>query len=142
MDNLGYSYSHEDDGSHTPCEQNGTFGQISMANGPSSHSSEKPNGIPKIIEAENQLEESEEDEQNSSSISPGRCGIFCWKPRWLQRFPTRNWFIAVFLVAACIKGMSGSYYPATISSMEKRLKLSTETIGEQLLVLDNIVMSS
>lgn len=71
----------------------------------------------------------EEEEEQDASMTPARCGIFFWKPDCLQRFPTKRWFIAVFLLATTIKGMSGSYFPSTISSVEKRLKVSTETIG-------------
>lgn len=129
MDNLGYSNSKDDEEENYvphpgPTAVSPEVGSISNNNILKSDFDSSTNGQV-IADTGN----SNIDGEPSPSIRPGRCGIFCWKPEWLQRFPTKRYFIAVFLFATTIKGMAGSYFPSTISSVEKRLKISTETIG-------------
>ncbi len=122
MDNLGYSFSYtDDDDDDKPPAYDVSTTIVPAQNNISTEAKQKQVGDG---EEGDHYEVSTEEE-----IIPGRCGIFCWKPQWMQRFPTKHWFIAVFLLAIIIKGMSGSYFPSTISSVEKRLKVSTETIG-------------
>jgi hypothetical protein len=59
-----------------------------------------------------------------------RCGIGCFKPSWIQMFATKRAFMLVFSVLAVIQGMSWAYFTATITTLEKRFKISSQTAGK------------
>lgn len=58
-----------------------------------------------------------------------RCGIWGWRPEWLQKLVSQNSFITAFVLSGVLNGASWSYFSASISTMEKRLKISSETTG-------------
>jgi len=60
---------------------------------------------------------------------PERCGIGCCSPNWIQRMATRQAFMMVFSILAIVQGMSWSYFTATITTLEKRFKISSQTAG-------------
>lgn len=59
-----------------------------------------------------------------------RCGLGCFTPDWIQQFATKRAFMVVFTLLGVIQGMSWSYFSATISTLEKRFKISSETAGK------------
>ena len=67
-----------------------------------------------------------------------RCGLGPFQPAWLQRFATKQVFMLVFSVLSVIQGMSWAYSTATITTLEKRFKISSRTIGKSggLVLLD------
>jgi hypothetical protein len=58
-----------------------------------------------------------------------RCGIGSWRPQFLQEFVTKPSFIGVFIITGVLHGAAWSYFTASISTLEKRLKMSSETTG-------------
>lgn len=72
-----------------------------------------------LVENDRELEES----------SDYRCGLGCFSPDWIQPFATKRVFMIVFSLLGVIQGMSWSYFSATISTLEKRFKISSETAG-------------
>ncbi|OXA52219.1 solute carrier organic anion transporter family member 74D isoform X2 [Folsomia candida] len=61
-----------------------------------------------------------------------RCGVWSWRPEFLQHFATPNAFIGVFIVTGVLNGACWSYFTSSISTMEKRLQISSETTGALL----------
>jgi hypothetical protein len=58
-----------------------------------------------------------------------RCGIGCFSPSWIQKLATKQAFMIVFSLLAIIQSMSWSYFTATITTLEKRFKISSQTAG-------------
>jgi len=58
-----------------------------------------------------------------------QCGIGAFKPQWIQKFATKKAFMVVFTLLGVIQGMTWSYFTATISTLEKRFKISSQTAG-------------
>jgi len=66
---------------------------------------------------------------NSDDPELNKCGMGCFKPEWIQRFATKRAFMLVFSILAVIQGMSWAYFTATITTLEKRFKISSQTAG-------------
>lgn len=58
------------------------------------------------------------------------CGIFSYHPKWLQKFASKKTFTAVFSMLAIVQVMSSTYLSATITTLEKRFKISSQTTGQ------------
>jgi hypothetical protein len=58
-----------------------------------------------------------------------RCGIGGWRPRFIQQFASKNAFTSVFVLTGIMQGCSWAYFTSTISTMEKRFKMSSENTG-------------
>jgi hypothetical protein len=58
------------------------------------------------------------------------CGFGPFRPEWIQRFATKKAFMVVFTLLGVIQGMTWSYFTATISTLEKRFKISSQTAGK------------
>lgn len=57
-------------------------------------------------------------------------GIRSWRPKWLQRFATRNWMLFWMCWFCTMQGLIvNGLIPSTISTIERRFQLSTSTIG-------------
>ncbi|GMR30135.1 hypothetical protein PMAYCL1PPCAC_00330, partial [Pristionchus mayeri] len=59
-----------------------------------------------------------------------QCGLGKWRPQWLQRFGTRHWMLFWLCWYCAIQGLIvNGLVPSSISTIERRFKLSTSTIG-------------
>lgn len=57
-------------------------------------------------------------------------GIGQWRPKWIQRFATKNWMLLWLCWFCTIQGIIvNGLVPSTISTIERRFQLSTSTIG-------------
>lgn len=59
------------------------------------------------------------------------CGIGPFKPEWMQKFASKKAFMLVFSLLAIIQSMCWAYFTATITTLEKRFKISSQTAGEK-----------
>jgi hypothetical protein len=57
------------------------------------------------------------------------CGIGGFEPRWLQKLSSKKSYVLVYgLIGTCDLAI-GSYFVATISTIEKRFKIPSRTSG-------------
>jgi hypothetical protein len=57
-------------------------------------------------------------------------GLGQWRPKWVQRFATKNWMLLWLCWFCTIQGIIvNGLVPSTISTIERRFHLSTSTIG-------------
>ncbi|CAL8072089.1 unnamed protein product [Orchesella dallaii] len=68
----------------------------------------------------------DDDEENHKDM---RCGLGCFSPEWIQSYATKRVFMVVFTLLGVIQGMTWSYFTATITTLEKRFKISSQTAG-------------
>eukprot|EP00096_Caligus_rogercresseyi_P000386 TRINITY_DN10819_c0_g1_i1.p1 TRINITY_DN10819_c0_g1~~TRINITY_DN10819_c0_g1_i1.p1 ORF type:complete len:638 (+),score=117.03 TRINITY_DN10819_c0_g1_i1:123-2036(+) len=57
------------------------------------------------------------------------CGIGNWRPKWLQRFATRRFYISVYCIVGVIHGMLFSYFSTILSTIEKKFGLKSQEIA-------------
>lgn len=67
-----------------------------------------------------------------ANMSQNRCGISCWHPIWLQKFANIKWFTLVYGLLGTVQGISSMYIVITLTTMEKRFKIKSQTTGETL----------
>ncbi|OQV15395.1 Solute carrier organic anion transporter family member 5A1 [Hypsibius exemplaris] len=65
----------------------------------------------------------------SSLIDDLSCGIFGWRPAWLQCFRSMKVFMACYVVLGVFHGMYGSYLGPVIPSIEKRFGFTSKEVG-------------
>ncbi|KAF4523689.1 hypothetical protein B566_EDAN006060 [Ephemera danica] len=58
-----------------------------------------------------------------------RCGLGPWRPAWLQRLASKKSFVVVYGLIGMVQFALASYFVATISTMEKRFKIPSQTSG-------------
>lgn len=58
------------------------------------------------------------------------CGIFGVSPKWLQRYVTQRCFLVVYGLLGTIQAMSSLYFVVTLTTIEKRFKIPSQTTGE------------
>ncbi len=51
------------------------------------------------------------------------CGLFGWRPRWLQRFVTPKAFIALLSIIGLLGTIIFSYLTVVLSTIERRFGL-------------------
>uniref|UniRef100_A0A1I7YCS9 Solute carrier organic anion transporter family member n=2 Tax=Steinernema glaseri TaxID=37863 RepID=A0A1I7YCS9_9BILA len=57
-------------------------------------------------------------------------GIGSWRPKWLQRFSSRNWMLLWMCWFCTVQGLLvNGLVPSAISTIERRFQFSTSTIG-------------
>ncbi|RXG70775.1 Solute carrier organic anion transporter family member 4A1 [Armadillidium vulgare] len=61
-----------------------------------------------------------------------KCGLGSWTPRWLQMFATKEMYLLVYCIVGLVIGMFFTYSVSTISTLEKRFKLSSKETGIML----------
>ena len=54
------------------------------------------------------------------------CGLFNWRPKWLQRFKTPRWFTFILFLVFFLKGTPNTYYLTLIDVILKRFGLNSE----------------
>ncbi|XP_054268573.1 solute carrier organic anion transporter family member 74D-like [Macrosteles quadrilineatus] len=57
------------------------------------------------------------------------CGLGPWRPSWLQKFNSSKGFLVVYGLLGTIQAMSYIYFVATLTTLEKRFKISSKTTG-------------
>ncbi|XP_055380760.1 solute carrier organic anion transporter family member 74D [Condylostylus longicornis] len=57
------------------------------------------------------------------------CGYKFYHPKWIQRFATTKTYIAIYGLLGTIQAMSHMYIIVTLTTMEKRFKMPSETTG-------------
>ena len=58
-----------------------------------------------------------------------RCGVWSWRPSWLQRFANLGAFTFVLSVMNLWNGVFNAYFNAIVTSIENRFGLSSSTMG-------------
>ena len=59
-----------------------------------------------------------------------KCGIGRYKPQWLQKLASKKSYVFVFGLVGLCQLASSSYFVSTISTIEKRFKISSRTSGK------------
>ncbi|XP_052125586.1 solute carrier organic anion transporter family member 74D-like [Frankliniella occidentalis] len=58
------------------------------------------------------------------------CGLRGWRPRFLRPFATSRTFLIVYGLLGTVQAMAYVYFVATLTTIEKRFKISSRTTGE------------
>ncbi|CAJ0959416.1 unnamed protein product, partial [Mesorhabditis belari] len=59
-----------------------------------------------------------------------QCGLGKWRPKWMQRFATKHWMLLWLCWYCTVQGLIvNGLVPSSITSIERRFKLPTSTIG-------------
>lgn len=58
------------------------------------------------------------------------CGFSCWHPEWLSSFANTKWFLVIYGLLGTIQGASYLYFTVTLSTLEKRFKMPSQTTGK------------
>ena len=73
----------------------------------------------------------------SGLVKESQCGIGTWRPKWMQRFSTRQWMLFLMCWFCTIQGMLiNGLVPSSISTIERRFELSTSTLGRVMQFYD------
>ncbi|XP_077540667.1 solute carrier organic anion transporter family member 74D-like [Haemaphysalis longicornis] len=71
-------------------------------------------------------------------IHPGyTCGVFNYRPQWMQRFAKTRYFLLCYIVYGIFQGASKAYLNGCISTIEKKFALSGKTFST-ILIADNL----
>ena len=54
------------------------------------------------------------------------CGLFGWRPQWLQRFRSKKLYLFLYSVVGIVQGMMFSYLTVVLSTIEKRFGLKSK----------------
>ncbi|XP_055920928.1 solute carrier organic anion transporter family member 74D [Eupeodes corollae] len=57
------------------------------------------------------------------------CGLSSWHPEWMQRYANAKWFMVVYSLLGTIQAMSYMYFVVTLTTIEKRFKIPSQTTG-------------
>ncbi|TMW53195.1 hypothetical protein DOY81_001738 [Sarcophaga bullata] len=57
------------------------------------------------------------------------CGLANWHPAWMQRYTNTKMFMAVYGLLGTIQAMSYMYFIVTLTTIEKRFKIPSQTTG-------------
>nr|CAD7427814.1 unnamed protein product [Timema monikensis] len=57
------------------------------------------------------------------------CGLGSVRPAWMQRFANTKCFMVVYSLLGTVQGMSYIYMSTTLTTLEKRFKIPSQTIG-------------
>lgn len=72
-------------------------------------------------------------DDEESEAEANRCGLGLFSPDWIQKHATKRMFIIVFGILGVIQSMSWAYFSATLTTLEKRFRLSSRTAGQFLI---------
>lgn len=67
------------------------------------------------------------------------CGIWFFKPKWLQIFASKKVYVFVYGLLGLNQFMLSSYFNGTLTTMEKRFKFSSQMSGEYKKIFQNNV---
>lgn len=65
------------------------------------------------------------------------CGVFNYRPQWMQRFAKTRYFLLCYIVYGIFQGASKAYLNGCISTIEKKFALSGKTFSV-ILIADNV----
>ena len=54
------------------------------------------------------------------------CGLFGWRPKWIQKFANRKVYMLLFFILGMIQSTAFSYLTAVLSTIEKRFGLKSK----------------
>lgn len=57
------------------------------------------------------------------------CGIFFWYPNWMARFANTRCYMIVYGLLGTIQEIGATYLFVTLTTMEKRFKIPSQTTG-------------
>lgn len=57
------------------------------------------------------------------------CGFSFWHPRWLQKFANLRWYMIVWGLLGTVQGIGFLYIVITLTTIEKRFKIPSQTTG-------------
>lgn len=57
------------------------------------------------------------------------CGMSFWHPNWLQKYATTKIFMGVYGLLGTVQAMSYMYFVVTLTTIEKRFKMPSQTTG-------------
>ena len=83
---------------------------------------------------EDNCKKDEEEEEDPRLTS---CGMGSWRPKWLQCFANPLFFMINFALIGVIQGMTGTYFVASMSTLEKRFAFDSKISGF-ILIADNL----
>ena len=66
-----------------------------------------------------------DDEQNRST----KCGLFSWRPQWLQRFATPRAYLTLYALLGIVQGITFSYASSVLSTIEKQFDLKSKEVA-------------
>lgn len=58
------------------------------------------------------------------------CGIWNFRPQWMQKYATTRSFLLVYGLLGTIQSMGYLYFTVTLSTIEKRFKIPSQTTGK------------
>lgn len=61
--------------------------------------------------------------------SDSTCGLSFFKPAGLQKYATSKHFLVVYGLLGTIQAMSFVYFISTLTTFERRFKITSETTG-------------
>ena len=62
-------------------------------------------------------------------IEDNSCGLFKWRPNWLQKFVSYKYFIAVYLLLGVSQSMIFGYLSVVLSTIEKQFGVKSAEIA-------------
>lgn len=72
------------------------------------------------------------DEEENTKNS--RCGLFGFHPQWLQVLASKKSYVLLFGLVGLNQFAINSYFIATITTLEKRFKIPSQTSGTVTIV--------
>lgn len=84
-----------------------------------------------------QLDASEANVDIDDNEEDTLCGFGGWKPAWMQRFATPQFFVLNFSIVAVLQGALFTYLVSIVSTLEKRYAYDSTVTGF-ILISDDI----
>lgn len=57
------------------------------------------------------------------------CGLWSFKPNWLQKFANKKAFLAIFCLTSVLQGMYYTYFVSVLTTIEKLYQIQSKTTG-------------
>ncbi len=70
------------------------------------------------------------------------CGLFSWRPHWLQRFANHRFYLTLYSVIGVVMGIIYSYVTVVLSTVEKQFGIQSKVGPCQSLYSKNVVFDS
>ena len=67
--------------------------------------------------------------RESGNVQDNGCGLFYWRPPWLQKFLSRKCFLLVYLLLGITQSMVFSYLSVVLSTIEKQFGVKSAEIA-------------
>lgn len=58
------------------------------------------------------------------------CGILFWYPNWIAQFANTRSYLIIYGLLGTIQDIGATYLVVTLTTMEKRFKIPSQTTGE------------